>query len=107
MTSPRLAYRRPEPPRTRMHRTSLAPVLSATLHRVSCWITVLLLGTPTPSGRRRARESALPGRSAAACCLPGPSLGPLQHLDHAPALRLRQGPGLHDPDLVTDLRVVR
>src|SRR5256885_16559141 len=25
-----------------MHRTSLAPVLSATLHRVSCWITSLL-----------------------------------------------------------------
>ena len=31
--------RRPEPPSTRMQRTSFAPVLSATLSRDSCWIT--------------------------------------------------------------------
>ena len=39
MTSPMPAYRRPEPPSTRMHKSSLAPVLSATLSRDSCWIT--------------------------------------------------------------------
>src|SRR5947208_50590 len=39
MTSPMPAYRRPEPPSTRMHRISLAPVLSATRSRDSCWIT--------------------------------------------------------------------
>src|SRR4029450_13755534 len=38
MTSPRPAVRRLEPPRTLMHITSLAPVLSATAIRVSCWI---------------------------------------------------------------------
>src|SRR6476620_5920062 len=36
MVSPMPAYRRPEPPRTRMHRISLAPVLSATRSRDSC-----------------------------------------------------------------------
>src|SRR5215467_7611309 len=39
MTSPMPAYRRPDPPSTRMHKSSLAPVLSATLSRDSCWIT--------------------------------------------------------------------
>src|ERR1035438_4741130 len=39
MTSPMPAYRRPEPPSTRIHKISLAPVLSATLSRDSCWIT--------------------------------------------------------------------
>src|SRR6185312_4777929 len=39
MTSPMPAYRRPLPPSTRMQRISLAPVLSATLSRDSCWIT--------------------------------------------------------------------
>src|SRR5438552_10257491 len=38
MTSPRPAVRRLLPPRTLMHITSLAPVLSATAMRVSCWI---------------------------------------------------------------------
>ena len=37
------AKRRPDPPRTRMHRISRAPVLSATLRRDSCWITMGLL----------------------------------------------------------------
>src|SRR5215831_4597731 len=39
MTSPMPAYRRLDPPSTRMHKSSLAPVLSATLSRDSCWIT--------------------------------------------------------------------
>ena len=36
IVSPRPAYRRPEPPRTRIVSSSLAPVLSATLTRDSC-----------------------------------------------------------------------
>src|SRR6185437_12235487 len=38
MTSPRLAYRRREPPRTLMHCTRLAPELSATSSTVRIWI---------------------------------------------------------------------
>src|SRR5699024_1589152 len=41
-TSPTPAQRRLEPPSTRMHRICLAPELSATLSRASCWIMVLL-----------------------------------------------------------------
>src|SRR5438067_5108974 len=41
MTSPTRAYRRLEPPATRMQSSSRAPVLSATLRRVSCWIIAL------------------------------------------------------------------
>src|SRR2546423_8126149 len=37
-TSPIVAYRRRVPPSTLMHRTVLAPELSATLRRLSCWI---------------------------------------------------------------------
>src|SRR2546423_678823 len=58
-----------------MHRTSLAPVLSATLHRVSCWII---------SSRRS-------------------SLRLLQDLDDPPSLRLGQWPRLHQADDVSDL----
>ena len=45
--------RRPEPPSTRMQRISLAPVLSATRKRDSCWIIVT-----SPSGGSRPRASA-------------------------------------------------
>src|SRR6478672_11585390 len=38
MMSPTRAYRRRDPPATRMQSSSRAPVLSATLRRVSCWI---------------------------------------------------------------------
>src|SRR5436190_14674502 len=48
---PAPAYRRPDPPSTRMHSTSRAPVLSATRTRDSCWIT-------QPSRRSRRRASA-------------------------------------------------
>src|SRR4029078_8290352 len=93
MTSRMLAWRRPEPPRTRMHRISLAPVLSATRSRDSCWITFLspkrragsLL---TPSGGR-----ALPTREL---------LGLLEDLHQAPALGGAQRAGLHDEDAVAD-----
>src|SRR5690606_39616186 len=40
--SPIEAYRRREPPSTLMTSTSLAPLLSATLRRLSCWIIGLL-----------------------------------------------------------------
>src|ERR1700759_3584856 len=39
MTSPMPTYRRPLPPSTQIHKISLAPVLSATFSRDSCWIT--------------------------------------------------------------------
>src|SRR5581483_4840846 len=44
MMSPIPAYRRPEPPSTRMQRISFAPVLSATRSRDSCWIIFCSLG---------------------------------------------------------------
>src|SRR4051812_33509775 len=71
--SPIDAYRRFEPPSTLMHRTSLAPLLSATRKRDSCWIT---------------------------------SAGPLEDFDEAPALQLRQRPGLLDANAVADVEVV-
>src|SRR5439155_26190209 len=46
--SPIDAYRRLEPPSTLMQSTSLAPLLSATRSRDSCWIT-----TPPSSGQPR------------------------------------------------------
>src|ERR1700710_525642 len=61
-----------------MHRISLAPVLSATRSRDSCWIT------STPSRGR-----------------PG-SLGLLEDLDQPPALGGRQRTGLHQLHPVTD-----
>src|SRR3954454_23908211 len=61
MTSPRPAYRRPEPPSTRIVSSSLGPVLSATLRRGSLWIIWLLRlledldETPALRGRDRPR----------------------------------------------------
>src|SRR3954470_702529 len=78
MMSPRLAYRRPEPPSTRMHRTSLAPVFSGTLQRVSWWITGL----------------------------PQFLLRSFDDLDHAPPLGLGQRARLHEPHGVADVGVV-
>src|SRR5580658_1684009 len=64
MTSPIPAYRLPEPPSTRMQRISLAPVLSATLSRDSCWIT----STPA-SVRPVARAGVCPvARTRAGAC---------------------------------------
>src|ERR1700691_85675 len=90
MTSPMPAYRRPLPPSTRMQRISLAPVLSATLSRDSCWIT------STPAISRRASE---PGGSE---LLGSELLGLLEDLGNPPALGRRQRPGLHQQHTVTD-----
>src|SRR4051795_13640582 len=86
MMSPMPAYRRPEPPSTRMHRISLAPVLSATRSRDSCWIT----STPNQYA------------GTASCLL----LGLLEDLDQAPALGRRQRPGLHQQHPVAHARAV-
>src|SRR5262249_44408052 len=92
MTSPMPAYRRLEPPSTRMHKISLAPVLSATLSRHSC-------GSPsTPASAVPAIVAAwrvvAPGR------VPRWLLGLLQDLGDPPALGCRHRPGLHQPDPV-------
>src|SRR4051812_49531560 len=42
MVSPTPPYLRPEPPNTRIQRSSFAPLLSATRNRDSCWIIRLL-----------------------------------------------------------------
>src|SRR6202046_1310285 len=83
MTSPMPAYRRPLPPSTRMHKISLAPVLSATLSRDSCWIT------STPAIFRRASE---PGGLLL--------LGLLEDLGNPPALGRGHRPGLHQPHAI-------
>ena len=47
------AYRRPEPPSTRMHSSSFAPVLSATRSRDSCWIIGYLAFSRMRTTRQR------------------------------------------------------
>src|SRR5690606_23561878 len=49
ITSPTPAYRRCDPPSTRMQSTSRAPVLSATLRRDSCWIIGHAPRSPPPA----------------------------------------------------------
>src|SRR3954471_1260945 len=90
MMSPMPAYRRDEPPRTRMHRISLAPVLSATRSRDSCWITACLLTFPQDASCGWVHcpakpVLALPGGSPGGGA-PRPSLGLLEDLDEPPAL---------------------
>src|SRR6478672_2772468 len=104
MTSPMPAYRRPEPPRTRMQRISLAPVLSATLSRDSCWI---IGSSPCRAGSQvgtRAWRNSVSdlGRAPRGVVL----LGLLEDLDDAPALRGRQRAGLLDPHAVADAALV-
>src|SRR5262249_18070764 len=53
MTSPTVAYLRFDPPSTLIHRTRLAPELSATSRTVSIWI----MGTPAREGPRPQRRS--------------------------------------------------
>src|SRR5262245_19536215 len=77
MMSPRPAYCPAEPPRIRMHAILRAPELSATSRMVPIWIMALSLG-----------------------------LGLRHDLAQAPALQLRQRPGLLDPDAVAHLRGV-
>src|SRR3954447_6354103 len=131
MMSPIPAYRRPEPPSTRMQRISFAPVLSATRSRDSCWITSLLLclrasavvrartGVPhlthtTTAGAHARAVHAPDGRPVP---WRSPRRGPtdhgtrcllrlLEHLDQPPTLARRQRPGLHDLHAVADARDV-
>src|ERR1022692_1762893 len=91
MTSPMPAYRRPDPPSTRMHKSSLAPVLSATLSRDSCWIT----STPACSLRPDpARVGPAGPRWSRLLVVRVLLLRLLRDLRHAPALGRRQRPGL-------------
>ena len=73
-----------------MTRTSLAPLLSATRRRDSCWITGLLR----------------PWFGCGSRCSWFASLRPFQDFDDAPALQLGAGAGLHDPDAVAHVDVV-
>src|SRR5205807_743862 len=83
--SPMDAYRRCEPPSTLMHRTSLAPELSAPRSRDSCWITwhapaprppatasaSTAVGSPAPAPCHRCgRRSSRRGRRGAWCAVP-------------------------------------
>src|SRR6266702_1250604 len=86
MTSPMPAYRRLDPPSTRMHKSSLAPVLSATLSRDSCWIT----STPACFGPCWPHLARAPEFLLRLLYDPG----------HAPALGGRQRPGLGQDDPV-------
>src|SRR6266496_1931942 len=122
ITSPMLAYRRPEPPSTRMHRISRAPVLSATRSRDSCWITSIswLSASPpaAPELGRTSRACArfqILGRASRALSSgsdkPRLGLRPLpvcrllrllEDLHDPPALCRRQWPGLHQQHPVAD-----
>src|SRR6476660_8495697 len=81
MVSPIPAYRRPDPPSTRMQRISFAPVLSATRSRDSCWITSLL-----PYLSHYVRPQLPLTRHAP---LPCPSVGGRRPTDHDTCLRIR------------------
>src|SRR5918998_239519 len=65
-TSPIEAYRRLEPPSTLMQRTSLAPLLSATRRRDSCWIIgparALRRGASACAWRAAGSRGCAPGR---------------------------------------------
>src|SRR6478735_63797 len=115
MTSPIPAYRRPEPPSTRMQRISFAPVLSATRSRDSCWITSISCLSAGSPGAAHPCGRAVPGawRNCPARNAPQERtcgelpcgnylLGLLEDLDDAPVLRRRQRPGLHQEDAVAD-----
>src|SRR3954454_4044717 len=80
-----------------MQRISLAPVLSATLSRDSCWIIGISPGCRAGSQPLAAVSLAERGRLL---------LGLLEDLDDTPALGRRQRTGLHDQDPVADAAVV-
>src|SRR6478609_7908662 len=87
-----------------MQRISLAPVLSATLSRDSCWI---IGSSPCRAGSQvgtRAWRNSVSdlGRAPRGVVL----LGLLEDLDDAPALRGRQRAGLLDPHAVADAALV-
>src|SRR5438552_15343835 len=88
--SPIDAYRRLEPPSTLMQSTSLAPLLSATRSRDSCWI----IG-PAPLSR-----SASPGRCDPPLRFGSRSSGAFQNFADPPALQLGDRSNLGDPGAV-------
>src|SRR3954470_9520739 len=100
MTSPIPAYRRPEPPSTRMQRISLAPVLSATRSRDSCWITSELLRHAGSLERSLAElaSDAPAGGAVDRTAL----LGAREDLHDPPPLRHRERPRLTDEYEVAD-----
>src|SRR5215472_15271288 len=101
-----------------MQSSSRAPLLSATLSLVSCWIMLRASPRQDPRDRRRPmrtrraapqvpqtsrREGGFWKGGPAPTCT-SPRL--LDHFDDAPALLLRQRAGLHDPDQVAHLALV-
>src|SRR4051812_47888321 len=99
MTSPMLAYRRPEPPSTRMHRISRAPVLSATRSRDSCWITGVSYVCQFFECDRSLAERWWAGPAEAG---PAHSLGLFEDLHDPPPLGGGERTGLHQEHAVTD-----
>src|SRR5690242_5882282 len=81
-----------------MQRISLAPVLSATLSRDSCWIIGISPGCRAGSQVRT--DPSLAERVVVVL------LGLLEDLDDAPALGRGQRAGLLDPHAVTDAALV-
>src|SRR3954462_5817459 len=76
-----------------MQRISLAPVLSATRSRDSCWITSeLLRHAGSPGSLAELDRDATPGKG------PFSLLRALEDLDDPPPLRRRERPGLADED---------
>src|SRR5918993_1507244 len=102
MTSPMPAYRRPEPPSTRMHKISLAPVLSATFSRDSCWIMFLRLSPSDFSCCGVWGGSPSWGSTGAE----PPLFGLLDDLDQPPALGRAERAGLHHAYAVPDAGAV-
>src|SRR5215213_4155245 len=80
-----------------MQRICLAPVLSATFSRDSCWITAELL-----SSRRFSVPCARVSLAELLRTDCGLLLGLVEDLDDAPTLGRRQRPRLHDEDAVAD-----
>src|SRR6266536_2492560 len=84
-----------------MHRISLAPVLSATRSRDSCWITSISCMSAGSSAAVR------PEPGGAVCCAAddaagAASLGLFEDLHDPPALGGGQRPGLHEQHPVAD-----
>src|SRR5262249_49384294 len=104
MMSPMPAYRRPEPPSTRMHRISRAPVLSATRNRVSCWITSISYVCQFSGASRRSLAELRPrfARPDLPLRPSGQSLGPFEDLHDPPPLGGGQRAGLHQQHPVAD-----
>src|SRR4051794_15500875 len=89
-----------------MQRISLAPVLSATLSRDSCWIIGISPGCRAGSQTLAAVSLAAGGCSGCEGSALRGLLGLLEDLQHAPALRGRQRPGLHDQHPVAHAALV-